>query len=225
MSSPEVLKTLLIDARGDVGTRFWFAIETRPRYEKMVAAGLRDKAIEIFLPLFSEKHRWSDRQRLVDVPVFPRYVFVQIESTMNARVPVLRTRGVMSFVGNRGLGAAIPSAQIESVRNIITNKVPFSSHAFLDVGTRVRIRGGSLEGVEGILAAINGDQSLLVNVELIRRSLAIRVEGYRVERIASSDDPRPRAKTVPTMLAGPQPNLSRTKVSSNSSIKENSPSA
>jgi transcription antitermination factor NusG len=192
---------LLIDAHGDIGPRFWFAIETRPRYEKTVAADLREKGIEVFLPLFSEKHRWSDRQRLVEVPVFPRYVFVQIESTMSVRVPVLRTRGTMSFVGNRGHGTAIPNAQLESVRNIITHKVPFSSRAFLDVGKRVRIRGGSLEGVEGILAGINGDQSLIVNVELISRSLAIRVEGYQVERVSSPDDPRPREKTSPPMLA------------------------
>jgi transcription antitermination factor NusG len=192
---------LLIDAHGDIGPRFWFAIETRPRYEKTVAADLRNKGIEVFLPLFSEKHRWSDRQRLVEVPVFPRYVFVQIESTMSVRVPVLRTRGTMSFVGNRGHGTAIPNAQLESVRNIITQKVPFSSREFLDVGTRVRIRGGSLEGVEGILAAINGDHSLIVNVELIRRSLAIRVEGYQVEQVSSPDDPRPRGKTSPPMLA------------------------
>ena len=190
-----------------------------------MAAELRDKEIEVFLPLFSEKHRWSDRQRLVEVPVFPSYVFVRIESTIGARVSVLRTRGAMRFVGNRGLGAAIPSAQLESVRNIITHKVPFSPHAFLGVGTRVRIRGGSLEGIEGILAAINGDQSLIVDVELIRRSLAIRVEGYRVERVSSSDDPLPQAKTSSRVLVRPQLDLSETKVSLNSFIKENIPSA
>jgi transcription antitermination factor NusG len=216
---------LLINTNDDLGPRFWFAIETRPRYEKTVAAELRDKEIEVFLPLFSEKHRWSDRQRLVEVPVFPSYVFVRIESTIGARVSVLRTRGAMRFVGNRGLGAAIPSAQLESVRNIITHKVPFSPHAFLGVGTRVRIRGGSLEGIEGILAAINGDQSLIVDVELIRRSLAIRVEGYRVERVSSSDDPLPQAKTSSRVLVRPQLDLSETKVSLNSFIKENIPSA
>jgi hypothetical protein len=131
----------------------------------------------------------------------------------------------MSFIGNRGLGAAIPSVQLESVRHIIAHKVPFHSHAFMDVGTRLRIRGGCLEGVEGILAAINGDQSLIVNVELIRRSLAIRVEGYRVERVPSADDPRPQAKPSPSMLACPQPNFSETKLSLNSSIKETGPSA
>jgi transcription antitermination factor NusG len=202
VSSSEVCGTLLVEAFSDVSPRSWFAIETRPRFEKMVSGRLRDEGIENFLPLCSEKHQWSDRQRLVEVPVFPRYVFVRIESTMSARVSVLQTRGVMSFVGNRGLGAAIPNNQIESVRNIVTQKVPFNPYAFLNVGTRLRIRGGSLDGVEGILAAINGDQSLIVTVELIHRSLAIRIEGYRVERISSPETSRPQANVSPALLAG-----------------------
>jgi transcription antitermination factor NusG len=185
----------------NLGARSWYAIETRPRYEKMVSTNLREKGIETFLPLFSEKHQWSDRRRVVAMPVFPRYAFVRIDSSISARVPVLRTRGVMSFVGNRGVGAPIPEAQIDSVRNIIEQKIPFSPFAFLDVGERLRIRGGSLDGVEGILAAINGDQSLVVCVDLIRRSLAIRIEGYRVERVLSSDVPPPQAKASPVMLA------------------------
>lgn len=164
--------------------RLWFAVETRPRHEKKVSTGLQEKGIDIFLPLFSEKHQWGDRKQVVEMPVFPRYVFIRIAPTMNARIPVLRTGGVMGLVGNRGIGAAIPEAQIDSVRRVISHGAPFNHSEFLDVGQRVRIRGGALDGVEGILAAINGDQSLIVSVEMIRRSLAIRVEGYRVERLS-----------------------------------------
>lgn len=164
----------------------WFAIETRPRHEKKVSARLRDGGVDVFLPLAAEKRQWSDRRRIIEVPVFPRYVFVRIEPTASARIPVLRADGVMSFVGNRGIGAAIPDAQVESVRNVISLAVPFSHHAFLDVGQKVRIRGGALDGVEGVLKAINGDQSLVVSVEMICRSLAIRVDGYRVERMSPS---------------------------------------
>jgi transcription antitermination factor NusG len=166
--------------------RSWFAVETRPRHEKKVSIALQDKGVENFLPLFSEAHQWSDRRRIVEMPVFPRYVFIHIESATSARIPVLRTGGVMSFVGNRGVGAAIPDVQIDNVRNIITHGVPFTCSSFVDVGQRVRIRGGALDGVEGVLSAINGNQSLVVSVEMIRRSLAIRVEGYRIERVSRS---------------------------------------
>jgi len=173
-------------ANSGLGGKSWFAVETRPRHEKKVSIALQDKGIENFLPLFSEMHQWSDRRRTVEMPVFPRYVFIHIEPTTTARIPALRTGGVMSFVGNRGMGASIPDAQIENVRNIVTHGVPFRHSAFIDIGQRVRILGGALDGVEGILSAINGNQSLVVSIEMIRRSLAIRVEGYRIERISSS---------------------------------------
>jgi hypothetical protein len=51
----------------------------------------------------------------------------------------------------------------------------------MNVGKRIRIRGGALDGLPGILTAVNGDQTLVVSVELIQRSLAIRITGFTVE--------------------------------------------
>ena len=66
---------------------------------------------------------------------------------------------------------------------LLDQGVPLALHSYLQVGQRVRIRGGCLEGLEGILVAKNGDQSLVVSVEMIQRSLAVRVSGYQLERI------------------------------------------
>src|SRR5580700_10548458 len=82
----------------------WFALQTRPRFEKKVAAELREKRIEAFLPVQNSLRRWSDRRQLVEMPLFPGYVFVRAASTVEARVSVLRTIGVTSFVGVRGIG-------------------------------------------------------------------------------------------------------------------------
>jgi transcription antitermination factor NusG len=56
-------------------------------------------------------------------------------------------------------------------------------HPFIRIGQRVRVRGGSLNGIEGILLRQGKDQSLIVSVELLQRSVAIRVEGYEVESV------------------------------------------
>ena len=64
---------------------------------------------------------------------------------------------------------------------MVTQQVPWSEHPFLKIGQRVRIRGGSLEGVEGVLLSRNGDRTLIISVDAIQRSLAVRVEGYDVE--------------------------------------------
>jgi transcription antitermination factor NusG len=178
---PNSLVIPLQEARGALPS--WFAIQTWPQYEKKVAIEFQRKGIEVFLPLLASKRKWSDRTTMLQLPLFPSYVFVRIDDSSNARVPVLRTNGVTGFVGMRGRGVSIPEAQIESVRLLLSSGVTFQHHPHLTIGKHVRIRGGSLDGVEGILLAKNDDLSLLVSVKIIQRSLAIRVDGYRTEPI------------------------------------------
>jgi hypothetical protein len=83
-------------------------------------------------------------------------------------------------VGVHGIGTTIPDNQIHDIRTLLANDIEFRSYPFLKIGQRVRIRGGSLDGVEGILTGQHGDRSLVISVEPIQRSLSIRVEGYDV---------------------------------------------
>jgi transcriptional antiterminator NusG len=158
----------------------WFAIQTRPRYEKKVATKLEEKNLEVFLPMLASKHKWSDRQRTVQMPLFPSYLFVRIPQTKEARIAVLSTNGATSFVGVRGAGIMIPEVEMESVRTVLAQGISVQAHSFLTVGDRVRVRGGSLDGVEGILLAKNDDLSLVVSIKAIQRSLSIRIAGYQV---------------------------------------------
>lgn len=161
----------------------WFAVQTRSRHEKKAHAELQEKGIQSFLPLFAEKHKWSDRQRVVEMPLFPQYLFVRIAVSSDERIAVLRTNGVVGLVGTKGSGIAIPDVQVERIQRVIEQKIPYNPHLYLNVGKRIRIRGGALDGVEGILTAVNGDQTLVVSVELIQRSLAVRIAGFEVEPV------------------------------------------
>ena len=91
--------------------------------------------------------------------------------------------GVLQVLGTRGQGIAIPDEQIESVRTLISERMAWSAYPFLKIGQRVRIRSGALDGVEGILTARRGESTLVVSVDAIQRSLAVRVEGYDVEPV------------------------------------------
>jgi transcription antitermination factor NusG len=161
----------------------WYAIQTMPRHERKVAAELQRKDLHTFLPIYPCTRQWSDRRRVVDMPLFPGYVFLQMGPAPEKRIAVLRTSGVTSFVGVRGIGIPIPESQIVAVETILEQRLPCSPYPFLNIGQRVRLRGGSLEGIEGILTEIKGDQSLVISVELIQRALAIRVAGYRIEPV------------------------------------------
>jgi transcription antitermination factor NusG len=76
---------------------------------------------------------------------------------------------------------AIPDEQMDAVRLLLAEQLPCAAHPFLKIGQRVRIRGGAMDGVEGVLLAHNGDRTLIVSVDVIQRSLAVRIEGYHVE--------------------------------------------
>ncbi len=160
----------------------WCVVQTRYRFESKVASQLQGKGIEVFLPLLNETHRWSDRQKIISLPLFSGYVFVRLPRSAPWRAQVLRTEGVMGFVPVHGDATPIPARQIDDLRRLLAQKLPCALHAFLSVGQRVRIRGGCLDGLEGILAQ-STQKTLVISIECIQRSLAVTIAGYELEPV------------------------------------------
>jgi transcription antitermination factor NusG len=158
----------------------WYALLTRPKHEKLVSERLAERGVETFLPLVSEVHRWSDRKKVVQLPLFSCYVFAKFVANRSDCLRVLRVNGVLQLVGSRGEGTPIPNEQIDAVRTLVGSSLPWNAYPFLKIGQRVRIRGGALDGVQGILLSRAGNSTLVISVDLIQRSLAVRVEGYQV---------------------------------------------
>jgi len=162
---------------------YWYAVWSRSRHEKTVASALNNVGVPTFLPLVTEMHRWSDRQKSVDVPLFPGYVFVQIPKSPEAQLRVLKTSGVVQFVGNRQGAMPIADAEMDQVRTVMGQRISCSPYPFLQIGQRVRIRGGALDGIEGILVGRNSASKLVISIELIQRSLAVSVYNFDVEPV------------------------------------------
>ena len=101
--------------------------------------------------------------------------------TPQERTKIFRVEGILGFVGVRGHGLPIPEEQIDAVRSIVDQQVQWSSLPYLKVGQRIRVRGGALDGVEGIFLSRNGEDSLVVSVDAVQRSIAVRISGYDVE--------------------------------------------
>jgi len=184
--------SLFVDSELRKPTEQWYAIRTIARHEKRVAVQLSQKGIATYLPVLTEVHSWSDRQKKLEVPLFPSYSFVRLDDSVESRIAVLRTNSVVNLVGAGYRGTPIPSKQIEDIRKILQNgNTACARYPFLRVGQRVRVLGGCLEGIEGILVEKNGDGNLVISIEPILQSLAIRIEGYQVEIISS-----PRAEAA-----------------------------
>jgi transcription antitermination factor NusG len=161
----------------------WYALHTRARHEKTVERRLRDQGMETFVPTTMEVHRWSDRQKKVEVPLFSCYVFIRCALNSQDRTRVYQVDSVHGFVGSRGSSLPIPDEEIESIQKVLTQTAPWRSYPFLKVGQRVRVRGGAMDGVEGVFLLENGDHSLIISVDAIQRSMAVRIDGYDIEPV------------------------------------------
>ena len=119
----------------------WYAIHTRARHERAVEQRLRAQGVKTFLPVTAEVHRWSDRRKRIEVLLFSCYVFIHSALSPQDRLRVFRDDSVLGFVGARGQGIPIPDEQIDAVRTLLAQDIPWTFHPFLKVGQRVRIRG------------------------------------------------------------------------------------
>jgi len=161
----------------------WCALYTRHQHEKTVAEMLSAKGLEVFLPLYDSIRKWRDRKKLLSLPLFPCYVFVR--GGITRRLQVVTTPGVhmMICVGDRV--AVIPEEEIEAIRRASSGPYRLEPHPFLKCGERVRVKHGSLEGVEGILVRKKNLCRLILSVEMVAQSVAVEVDASAVEPVTT----------------------------------------
>jgi len=162
----------------------WYAAYTRAQHEKCVAAELRARTVEHFLPMYSSARRWKDRRVNLELPLFPGYVFVRL--ALRERLRVLQIPSVVRLVGFNGLPTTLPDEEMEVLRAGLGQSLRAQPHPFLKVGRRVRITGGPFAGLEGILKRKKNEVRVVVSVELIQRSVVMDVDAAD---IAPTSDP------------------------------------
>jgi len=138
----------------------WYALYTRSQHEKTVSGMLSQKGFEVFVPLYTSIRRWKDRNKKLQLPLFPSYVF--LHGGLERRIDVLTTPGVCSFVGASG-PAEIPAPEIDAIRQAVdAAPVRIERHPFVSTGDRVRVVNGPFEGIEGILVRNKGMYRLYI---------------------------------------------------------------
>jgi transcription antitermination factor NusG len=162
----------------------WFAAYTTPRHEKHVAEMLTERDIETFLPLYRTVRQWKKSSPIaLEIPLFPCYLFVRIRRT--ARGTVLSLPGVVSIVGSSKEPWPLPQLEIEALRlGAQAGKV--EPHPYLKVGDRVRVKTGSMAGVEGILVRRKNEMRFVLTLEAIMRSVSVEVDANDVEPVDES---------------------------------------
>jgi transcription antitermination factor NusG len=162
----------------------WYAVRVRPRAEKLVAAALRGKQYEEFLPLYQKRSRWSDRVKLIDCPLFPGYVFCR--GDMSGRPPLVTTPSVIGILSFGGRPALIFQEEIEAIKAVLRSGLNSEPWPYLREGDRVRIIHGSLAGVEGVLVRAKTDWRVVLSVDVLCRSIAVEIDRAWAAPVTSS---------------------------------------
>lgn len=166
-----------------MGKRLWYAVYTVVRHEKAANAALREKKIETFLPLREVLSQWKDRKKKVLLPLFPGYLFVH--TTLEDKLDILNTPGVVRILGFSGTPAPIPDDQIESIKTLLESRVPFDPYPYLEEGKRVTVTHGPLSGIVGRIVEKRGLKRLILSVDLIKRAVSVEVDIGEVELLDS----------------------------------------
>jgi transcription antitermination factor NusG len=151
----------------------WYALYTCSRHEKLVHLQLTAKAIEAYLPLYTSLRRWNDRTALVELPLFPGYLFVRIP--LSARLRVLTVPGTVRLVGFNGTLASLAEDEIQSIKTAVALQIA-EPCPYLAEGKRIRITNGPLKGLEGIVTRRKGKLRAVVSVHSIMQSFSVEVD-------------------------------------------------
>jgi len=159
------------------------AVYTQPRSEKKVNERLEETGIETYLPLRKTKRQWSDRVKLVELPLIPSYVFVRCRES--ERREILQTDGVLNFVFYRGRPAIIRDEEMERMWSFLAEYDRLDMDlevVHLEPGQKVKVDAGPLEGKKGEVVHVK-DNRVSIVLESLGMQIRAELEGAMVQRL------------------------------------------
>jgi len=162
----------------------WYAVHTRSHFEQKVYDLLCGKSIETFLPKIQVMSRRKDRRKKILVPLLPGYIFVQYDQDPEIYWDVVKTVGVVRMVGFEGKPVPASDDEIQSLMILDGTDRTVHNQAYMKRGDKVMIMDGPLKGLVGLYVRHKGrTDKVVVNVELLNRSLAVEIEDWALEKI------------------------------------------
>lgn len=162
----------------------WYAVYTRAQHQEQVATQMARREVESFLPRYESMRRWKDRRVVLNLPLFPSYVFVHLD--LADRLKVLQIPGVVNLVAFGGIPCPIPDVEIEALQSCLACRVRMQPHPYLTVGRRVQVKSGPLEGLEGILVRRKNGYRLVLSIDSISSSVWVELDAVDVEPLPGS---------------------------------------
>lgn len=154
----------------------WHALYVSSRNEKKVGELLNTKAINSYVPLVKTMRQWSDRKKMVELPLLNGYVFVNIMPSQYDAV--LQTKGVVNFVKTEGRVAIIRDVEINRLKQLVELGYHLEANGISKKykdGDKVRVSSGVLKGIEGYVVDANGCKEIEVLLESIGQCIRVKL--------------------------------------------------
>lgn len=154
----------------------WVALYTNSRAEKRTAQTLQAAGYEVYLPLQHIRRQWSDRWKVVEVPLINSYIFAKIRA--KDVVPVKNTAGVVYIVSWHGAPAVIPDSEIAAIKQLMDSQLEIHvrNTTQLKRGTKVRILEGPFVNMEGLLISDCEDGNFCISITGLDFALVTTIE-------------------------------------------------
>jgi transcription antitermination factor NusG len=161
----------------------WYAIHVRHQHEAKVELALQRKGLEVFLPRITVRSRRRDRKLLIEVPLFPGYLFVHGILDDQRYYEIIKQKSVVRLLGGKsGLATPVPTEVVASIHAIVDSHQPYYPWPYLQSDKKVCIMEGPLAGTVGVIVrTLDKKRRLVVAVKLFQRSVAVELEAEAVE--------------------------------------------
>ncbi len=160
----------------DTAQNKWYAIYVASRSEKKVTELLAEKGLTAYVPLVKTLRIWSDRKKMVELPLMNGYVFVNINILHKDKV--MQTRGVVNFVRSEGKIAVIRDVEMTRLKQIVELGYDIESNRSANSyneGDKIKIIAGPLKGIEGYIVYGDSGKNFEIVLESIHQSVRVKL--------------------------------------------------
>jgi transcriptional antiterminator RfaH len=164
---------------GFESVRRWYLVQCRARQEERALEHLERQGFECYRPLYDRERIRRGRKVLTQAALFPGYLFIRLDRIHDNWLPICSTRGVIQIVRFNAYPLPVADDIIERIRRRIASG-PLRE-PYLKTGERVVITQGSFSGIEAIFVACDGDERvmLLLNILQSEQTLSFPIESVR----------------------------------------------
>ena len=156
----------------------WHVLHVATNHEKRVVQHLQVHSVEHYLPLYTELSRWSDRAVRLERPLFAGYVFIR--HSPRERLRIVSIPGVLHLLGGNGLDT-VSADEINRIQAAIKDGYSLRPHAWVEVGTNVRVRGGVFDGAQGIVTELRGQCKVVIALAAVRQCFSLEIAAGQLE--------------------------------------------